>query len=327
MADISFTQSIREKAKAKNLFIAFPDAEDDRTLKASIYLKDNKIAKPVLVGNPEKINKIASDNSINIDGIKIVNPETSDKLNNFADTLFEKRKKKGMTEAEALETVKDPLYYAGFMLKTGEVDVVVGGNVSSTGDVIRAALFTVGVQPGISIISSFFNMILNDGRMLCFADCAVNPNPEAPQLADIAISSARNFQRITGETPRIAMLSFSTNGSASHELVDKVHEAARLVKEKAPDLQSDGEMQLDAALVPEIGQRKFPGSKVAGNANVLIFPDLNAGNIGYKLTQRLAGAEAVGPIVQGLSKPFCDLSRGCNADDMINVAAICSLMA
>lgn len=327
MTNIPFIQDVREKAKQKNLLVAFPDAEDLRTLTASIFLKDNKIARPVLVGNPDKIHEIAKNNSLNLDGINLINPLASDKLNGYANILFEKRKKKGMTESQAMETVKNPLYFAGFMLKDNDVNVVVGGNVSSTGDVIRAALFTVGVQPGISIISSFFNMILKDGRMLCFADCAVNPNPDAPQLADIAITSAKNFQRITGETPRIAMLSFSTNGSASHELVDKVHEAAQIVKDKAPEIASDGEMQLDAALVPEIGQRKFPGSKVAGNANVLVFPDLNAGNIGYKLTQRLAGAEAVGPIVQGLSKPFCDLSRGCNADDMVNVASICSLMA
>jgi phosphate acetyltransferase len=261
-----------------------------------------------------------------LNGIELVNPQESELVSEFADLLFEKRKNKGMTIEKATDAVKDPLYFGGLLLETGKIDVCVAGNVSSTGDVMRSAIHTVGVAEGISVVSSFFIMTFPD-KMLCFGDCAVNPNPDYKQLADIAISSATNFQAITGESPRVAMLSFSTNGSAAHELVEKVQEATKIVKEKAPHIPADGEMQLDAALVPAIGEKKFPGSKVAGNANVLIFPDLNAGNIGYKLTQRLAGAEAVGPIVQGLKKPYCDLSRGCSTDDMINVAAICSLMA
>jgi len=225
-----------------------------------------------------------------------------------------------------LEYVKQPIYFAGYLLKTDIVDVVVGGNVSATGDIIRAAIYTVGVAPGISIVSSYFIMA-KDEKLLCFADCAVNPDPDAKQLADIAISSAKNFQSVAGVDPKIAMLSFSTKGSAEHPLVDKVVNATNIVKEKAPDLLVDGEMQVDAALVESIGERKCKGSPVAGKANVLVFPDLNAGNIGYKLTQRLAGFDAVGPIVQGLAKPYCDLSRGCSVDDMINVAAICCLMA
>jgi phosphate acetyltransferase len=218
------------------------------------------------------------------------------------------------------------LYYAGLLLDTGRVDVCVGGNISSTGDVIRAAIHTVGVAAGISIVSSYFIMVF-PGRLLCYADCAVNPDPTDVQLADIAISSAKNFQAVTGEEPRVAMLSFSTKGSASHAHVEKVQSATRIVKDKAPGLLVDGEMQADAALVASVGERKCKGSPVAGRANVLVFPDLDAGNIGYKLTERLAGAEAVGPIVQGLKKPYCDLSRGCSVDDMVNVAAICSLMA
>lgn len=322
----NFIATIRAKAQKLNLSVAFPDAEDERTLKASIFLLEEKIAVPILVGNPDKINKVAIDNKLDISNITIINPENSEYQNEFAQLLFEKRQHKGMTIEQARKTIKEPLYFAGLLLETNKVKAVVGGNVSSTGNVMRAAIHTVGVAEGISIVSSFFVMVFPD-KLFCFADCAVNPNPTAEQLADIAISSANNYSAVVGEDSRIAMLSFSTNGSASHQDVDKVKEATQYVREKAPDLQVDGEMQLDTAIVPAIGERKFPGSKVAGNANVLIFPDLNSGNIGYKLTQRLAGAEAVGPIVQGLKKPFCDLSRGCSHEDMVNVAAICTLMA
>lgn len=320
-----FINNVREKAKSRFATVAFPDADDKRTIETAIYLQNEKIANPILVGNPEAIQKVADSNNLMIESIKIVNPENAEELNQFSSMLFEKRKSKGMTMEEAVSTMKNPLYFSGFMLETNKVDVVVGGNVSSTGAVIKAAIYSVGLKPGISLVSSFFIMTFPD-KMYCFGDCAVNPNPSAEQLCDIAISSARNFQSITGLDPKVAMLSFSTNGSAAHEMVEKVQLATKLLKEKASDIPSDGEMQLDAAIIPSIGQRKFPGSEVAGNANVLIFPDLNAGNIGYKLTERLAGAEAVGPIVQGLNKPYCDLSRGCSTDDMINVAAICSLM-
>lgn len=321
-----FITSIREKAKNVNCIVAFPDAEDERTLAAAAFLLKEKMAIPVLVGNQENITAIANEKNIDLANIEIHNPNDSNYHGEFAELLTEKRKHKGMTLDKATETVKDPLYFAGLMLDTNKVQVVVGGNVSSTGDVMRAAIHTVGVQEGISIVSSFFIMNWPD-KILCFADCAVNPDPNAKQLADIAISSAKNFASITGEEPKVAMLSFSTNGSAEHPAVEKVQEATKIIKEKAPEIPTDGEMQLDAAIIPSIGERKFPGSSVAGKANVLVFPDLNSGNIGYKLTQRLAGAEATGPIVQGLRLPFCDLSRGCSADDMINVAAICSLMA
>lgn len=322
----SFITDIRTKAQAKNLKVAFPDAEDVRSIQASITLKNDKIAQPILVGNEANIKKVAEDNSLNLDGIEIVDPSTSELNEKFAGILFEKRKHKGMTEEKAKETVKDPLYFAGLMLETDEIAAAVGGNVSSTGNVLRAAIHTVGVAEGISIVSSYFIMVFPD-KMYCFADCAVNPDPNAEQLADIAMSSAKNYQAVTGEDPRVAMLSFSTKGSAQHEAVDKVVNATKIVNEKAPNLPADGDLQLDAAILPKVGERKAPGSNVAGKANVLVFPDLNSGNIGYKLTQRLAGAEAVGPIVQGLKKPYCDLSRGCSANDMVNVAAICTLMA
>jgi phosphate acetyltransferase len=212
------------------------------------------------------------------------------------------------------------------MLDTDAVQACVGGNISATGDLLRAAIHTVGAADGISIVSSYFIMVLPD-RLLCFADCAVVPEPDEVQLCDIAVSSAKNFQLVAGEEPRVAMLSFSTKGSAQHPRVEKVRKAAKLLSERAPEIPSDGELQVDAAIVESVGKRKCPGSPVAGRANVLIFPDLDSGNIGYKLTQRLGGAEAIGPIVQGLRKPYCDLSRGCSVDDIINVAAICSLMA
>lgn len=326
MAVNPFITDVRTKAKEVYKTVVFPDGEDLRSIEAAIFLNNEKIAKAGLIGDVDKINQLAKDNNFDISGVDIYEPAKSEFIEEFANLLFEKRKHKGMTIEKATETVKDPLYFGGLLLETDKVDVVVAGNVSSTGNVMRSAIHTVGVAEGISIVSSFFIMTFPD-KLYCFGDCAVNPNPDSKQLADIAISSAKNFQAITGEEPKVAMLSFSTNGSAEHELVEKVQEATKIVKEKAPEIPADGEMQLDAAIVPAIGEKKFPGSEVAGKANVLIFPDLNAGNIGYKLTQRLAGAEAVGPVVQGLKKPYCDLSRGCSADDMINVAAICSLMA
>jgi phosphate acetyltransferase len=331
---MSFTENMRIKAKAVNSKVAYPDADDIRSIKTANIVLENNIAQPILVGNPDKIKASAAENGVEIlPGVEIINPETSSDLDRYSKVFFEKRNAKAKDESkkitmeQAKATVSNPIYFAGMMLECNDIKVVVGGNVSSTGDIIKAAIYTVGVAPGISIVSSFFIMVLKDERMLCFADCAVNPDPNAQQLADIAISSARNYGAITGEEPKIAMLSFSTKGSATHPLVDKVIEATNIVREKAPELSVDGEIQLDAAIIPSIGERKCKGSPVAGKANIMVFPDLNAGNIGYKLTERLAGAEAVGPIVQGLAKPYCDLSRGCSIDDMINVTAICSLMA
>jgi len=321
-----FIQEMLNKAKALNKTVVYPDAADARSIEAAGFLFKEGIAKPILTGNPEAIKKVALENNLSLDGIEIIDTETSPWLEEFANKLYEKRKAKGMTQEQACQTVKNPLYFAGLMLDSGKTDVVVGGNVSSTGDILRAAIHTVGLAPGISLVSSYFLMVWPD-KIYCYADCAVNPQPNAEQLADIAITSARNFKLVTGIEPKIGMLSFSTNGSAEHDDVTKVRTATQLVRQKAPDLAVDGEMQFDAAIIPSIGKRKFPGSEVAGNVNVMIFPDLDAGNIGYKITQRLGGADAVGPFVQGLAKPYCDLSRGASTEDMVAVAAINILMS
>lgn len=321
-----FIQEMLNKAKALNKTVVYPDAADARSIEAAGYLIKEGIAKPILTGNPDSIKKVAMENNLSLDSIEIIDTENSPWLDEFANILYEKRKAKGMTLEQSFQTVKNPLYFAGLMLDSGKADVVVGGNVSSTGDILRAAIHTVGLAPGVSLVSSYFLMVWPD-KVYCYADCAVNPQPNAEQLADIAITSARNFKLVTGIEPKIGMLSFSTNGSAEHDDVTKVRTATLLVRQKAPDLAVDGEMQFDAAIIPSIGKRKFPGSEVAGYVNVMIFPDLDAGNIGYKITQRLGGADAVGPFVQGLAKPYCDLSRGASVEDMIAVAAINILMS
>ncbi len=326
MVEIELLDQIRSKAAQRKKTIVLPESHDERVLKAAEQLTKEKIASIITLGNEEKIRSDAKKIGVDLQGVRIIDPEKSDKLSDFTNYFFNLRKHKGVTIEQARETMRRDIFFGAMMVTQGMADGSVSGSFATTADVMRASIFCVGMKEGISIVSSFFLMAFPNA-VYSFADCAVNPNPDAKQLADIAISTADNHKKLTGEEAYIAMLSFSTKGSAEHELVDKVREATKIVQEKRPDLYVDGELQLDAAIVAAIGKKKAPESKVAGRANVLVFPDLNAGNIGYKIAQRLGGAEAVGPISQGLKKPFYDLSRGCSVDDIVNTAAIACLAA
>lgn len=317
---------IKSKAAKLKKTIILPESHDERVLKAAEILSKEKIASVVTLGDSDTIKASASNLRINLDGINLIDHTKHEKFDEFSNIYYELRKKKGMTVDQAKEIMNRDLFFAAMMLREGLVDGSVAGSFASTADVMKAGIQIVGMPAGISIVSSFFLMLFPD-KTYNFADCAVVPNPDASQLADIAISTADNHKKLTGEEPMIAMLSFSTKGSAKHELADKVIEATNLVKQRRPDLKVDGELQFDAAIIESIGKKKAPDSSVAGSANVLVFPDLNAGNIGYKIAQRLGGAEAVGPMVQGLRKPFFDLSRGCSVDDIVNTASIAVLMS
>ncbi len=323
-------ESIRREAKKAYKHIVLAEGEEERIIVAASRIADMQMAKLTLIGDEKKIAAKCPD--VDLTGVEIFNPKSRD-LSKYADLLYELRKAKGMERAEAEELAHNPLYLGVLMVKAGEADGMVAGSVNSTGDVLRPALQIIKTAQGIKTVSSCFIMVLpefskyGENGVMVFGDCAVNPNPTAEQLADIAIASAASAKNIAGIHPKVAMLSFSTMGSAKHELVDKVTEAVKIAKKAAPELELDGELQLDAAIVESVAKLKAPKSKVAGHANVLIFPDLQAGNIGYKLVQRLAGAEAVGPICQGFNKPVNDLSRGCSADDVVNVVAMTALQA
>jgi phosphate acetyltransferase len=318
-------KSIKEQAKKLKKTVVLPDALDERSIKAGRILTDEGIANVVLIGDENQIRTKAESIETSLSNIRVIDPKKSDKLSDFSHIFYNLRKEKGITFEDAQKTMTNPLFFGAMMIREDMANGSVAGSISTTGDVLRAAIQVIGMKPGISIVSSFFLMVFPH-KVFSFADSAVVPDPTVEQLADIAITTAENHQKLVGEEARVAMLSFSTKGSASHPLVEKVQKATELIKQKAPNLILDGELQLDAAIVPKVAQSKAPGSPVQGNANVLIFPDLNAGNIGYKLAQRLGGAEAIGPIVQGLKKPCFDLSRGCSVDDIVNTVAINSVL-
>jgi len=325
---MNFLTKIKTRATQVNKTIALPEGEEERTLVAADEIIAKKLANIVLFGNKQTILQKSADlNLSNIKDARIVEPENYDRKEELAELMVEMRKHKGMTKEKALEQLLSPYYLSTLMIKINEVDGMVGGAVASTATTITPAFQYIKTLPGISVVSGAFFMILpdtsfgDDGVML-FADCAVHPNPTDKELAEIAVASAKTAKSIGGLEPRVAMLSFSTKGSASHEIVDKVNNATKIAKEMQPDLIIDGEMQADAAIIAKIGQKKAPESSVAGNANILVFPDLNSGNISYKLVQRLAKAEAIGPVLQGLAAPINDLSRGCSSSDIVNLVAI-----
>jgi phosphate acetyltransferase len=323
---------IKNRAFQLQKRIVLAEGTELRTLKAAEIVLKEKLARIILLGDPQIIKYLTQKEGIDISGAEIIDPVTDAKRQHYAEMMVEIRKSKGLTIEEALKLLNDPLVFGPIMIKAGDADGEIAGAVNATGDVLRPALQFVKTLPGVSVVSGVFFMLfkdksIGDNGILVFADCAVMPDPDEKQLAEIAVITAKTAKTIANIDPRVAMLSFSTKGSAKHALVDKVANATRIAREMAPDLLIDGEMQLDAALVEEVGQLKSPGSKVAGRANVLVFPGLEAANIGYKLVQRLAGADAIGPVLQGMAAPINDLSRGCSISDIVNMVAITSNQA
>ncbi len=329
---MSFIEEIKQRAKSDIKTIVLPEANDIRTLVATDKILKEGFANIILIGDEEEVLNLAKTNNLDIEKAKIINPKTADDYENFVNSFYELRKEKGMTIEKAKELMFDPVYFGMMMVKKEKADGLVSGAAHSTADTLRPALQILKTAPGTKLVSAFFVMCVPDceygeNGTFVFADSGLNANPNADELSEIAISSSKSFEQLVGKKAQVAMLSYSTYGSAKSELVDKVVEATKLVKEKAPSICVDGELQLDSAIVPEIAKSKAPGSTVAGKANTLIFPDLNTGNISYKLVQRLAKAEAYGPLCQGIARPVNDLSRGCSADDIAGVVAITCVQA
>ncbi|MCJ8341377.1 MAG: phosphate acetyltransferase [Cetobacterium sp.] len=330
---MSIIVEIREKAKALGNKIVLPEATDERVIRAAAEVVANKLATPVLIGNKETILNFAKELNVSLEGVEIVDPTTYEKLDAYVAELHRKRAAKGMTEEKAKEILtSDVNFFGAMMVKFGDVSGMVSGSDSPTANVLRAGIQVVGTKPGIKTVSSVFLMELSQnqdkyGDILVFGDCAVIPEPTSEQLADIATEAAATAKSVAGIDPKVALMSFSTKGSAKHDSVDVVKEAGNILRERNADFKFEEELQADAALVKAVGAKKAPNSTVAGSANVLIFPNLAAGNIGYKLVQRLANAEAYGPLIQGLGAPINDLSRGCSVEDIVNLTAITSVQA
>lgn len=329
---MNFIDTIKERAKKDIKKIVLPEASDLRILKAAEMAVKSAYADIVLIGNKENINKMAKENNLDISKTTIIDPQISEKSEIYANSLYELRKEKGMTLEKARELVKDEVYFGMMMVKLNGADGLVSGAIHSTSDTLRPALQILKTAPGTKLVSAFFLMVVpnceyGENGVFVFGDCGLNQNPSAEELVEIANSSSKSFEQLVGKPANVAMLSYSTKGSAKSDLTQKVIDATNMIKEKYPEMRVDGELQLDAAIVPAVTESKAPGSEVGGMANTLIFPDLNAGNIGYKLTQRLGKAEAYGPLCQGIAKPVNDLSRGCSAEDVAGVIAITAVQA